>query len=205
MVDDPSGQPTIPPAPDSKPPSSFATFLSSSTGKLIIGSVLLFIVLVALGAVAFFFLFNAGTDVVIPPAPAGGSETTTEAAAPTDPPKQTLDETFTFRNIFAPTVSPPPTPEETTSDSSSSDDTSDTSGVPEDTLVLKSIHSESGERVATFIWNGNTYECKEGDQVDDSPWEVVTINSDSVVMLYGDSRVTLTVGQGFGDSGAYDK
>ena len=47
-------------------------------------------------------------------------------AVPTSPPEQMLDETFTFRNVFAPTVTPPTPPDETSSDSSSSSSTSET-------------------------------------------------------------------------------
>lgn len=196
MVDNPNGEPPVSTAPEPKATSPVVTFLASSTGKLIVGGVILFAVLVAVGALAFFFLLNQGDNEVAPPAPAGGSAPATETAVPTNPPEAMLDETFTFRNVFAPTVTPPSAESETESES-----TSGTMNAPENTLVLKSIHTESGERVATFEWNGAEYECHEGDQVDDSPWEVVTINSDSVVMLYGDSRVTLAVGQGFSDGG----
>ena len=47
-----------------------------------------------------------------------------------------------------------------------------------------------------FGWNGTTYTLAEGEQVDDSPWKVLEINSDSVVMLFGDTRITLSTGQG---------
>ena len=153
--------------------------------------------LVAVGTLAFFFLLNPSSEsAVIVPAPApGGAALSTATVTPTSPPEQPLDETFTFRNIFAPTVKPPAPPKAQSTGSSSST-TSGTTNAPADTLVLKSITSESGVYVATFEWNGKEYECVEGDQVDDSPWKVVTIYSDSVVMLYGDSQVTLTVGAG---------
>ncbi len=204
MVDNMNGEPPVSAAPEPKPTSPVVAFLSSSTGKLVVGGVILFAVLVAVGALAFFFLLSPTDQPTVPTAPAAGTTQPTETAVPTDPPEQMLDETFTFRNVFAPTVSPPVSVDET--DSGTSDDTSVTADIPDDTLVLLSIRTESGERVATFYWNGSEYDVMEGDQVADSPWEVVTINSDSVVMLYGDSRVTLTVGEGFGDSGAvYNK
>jgi hypothetical protein len=199
MVDNPSGEPPVSPSPEPKAASPIVTFLSSSTGKLIVGGIILFAVLVAVGALAFFFLLSPSEQATIPPAPTGGSAPATDTAVPTSPPEQMLDETFTFRNVFAPTVTPPTTPDESSSDSSGS--TSDTANVPADTLVLTSISTESGERMATFIWNGTEYVVGEGDQVGDSPWEVLTINSDSVVMLYGDSQVTLTVGQGYSNGG----
>jgi cytoskeletal protein RodZ len=206
MVDNPSGEPPVSPSPEPKAASPIVTFLSSSTGKLIVGGIILFAVLVAVGALAFFFLLSPSQETTIPPAPTGGSAPATETAVPTSPPEQMLDETFTFRNVFAPTVTPPKAPKEASSSSGSSSAASETANVPADTLVLTSISTENGEPRATFIWNGTEYVVGEGDQVGDSPWEVVTINSDSVVMLYGDSQVTLTVGQGYGKSGVvYDK
>jgi len=205
MVDNPSGEPPVSPSPEPKTASPIVAFLSSSTGKLVVGGVILFAVLVAVGALAFFFLLSPTDTTTIPPAPSGGSAPATDTAAPSNPPEQMLDETFTFRNIFAPTVTPPTTPDESETTSSSST-ASETADVPADTLVLTSIHTEDGEPIATFIWNGSEYQVREGEQVADSPWEVLTINSDSVVMLYGDSQVTLTVGQGYGSSGAvFDK
>ncbi len=47
-----------------------------------------------------------------------------------------------------------------------------------------------------FVWNGVTYTEGAGGTIDSSPWKVLEVNSDSVVMLYGDTQVTLTVGQG---------
>ena len=206
MVDNPSGEPPVSPSPEPKAASPIVTFLSSSTGKLVVGGIILFAVLVAVGALAFFFLLSPSDETVIPPAPAGGSAPATETAVPTSPPEQMLDETFTFRNVFAPTVTMPSTPDEPSADSPSSSTTSETPNVPADTLVLTSISTENGEPLATFIWNSAQYVVGEGDQVGDSPWEVVTINSDSVVMLYGDSQVTLTVGQGYSNGGVvYDK
>jgi hypothetical protein len=207
MVDNPSGESPVAasePA-EQKPKSPVATFLASSTGKLVIGGILLFLVLGAVGTLTFVFLLNPSSPrvVVVKPPSQGGAATTTTTVTPTSPPEQPLDETFTFRNIFAPTVKPPAPPAAAATTTSS--DTSSTTNAPADTLVLKSITSDSGVYVATFEWNGQEYDCVEGDQVGDSPWQVVTIYSDSVVMLYGDSRVTLTPGQGYSDSGLTSK
>ena len=68
--------------------------------------------------------------------------------------------------------------------------------VPANTLLLEDVSEVDGEPVATFTWNGQEYTVGEGDQLGDSPWQVVDISGDTVVMLYGDNRVTLTVGQG---------
>jgi len=205
MVDNMNAEEPIAPPPAPKPKSAFVTFMTSSTGKLVAGGIVLFIALVVLGALAFFFLVNAGNPpdvaVVVP----GGSEPATETVVPANPPQQPLDETFTFRNVFAPTVTPAedPSTETAASTSTTSGSTSTpTSNGPQDTLILKSIRVESGVYIAKFEWNGVEYDAVEGDQIGTSPWKVVTINSDSVVMLYGDSQVTLEVGQGISDGSA---
>jgi hypothetical protein len=200
MTDNFGGEPPVGLPEGPKPKSAVATFLSSSTGRLVVGGVLLFILLVVVGTLAFFFLINAGNQVAPPPPSPGASTPATSAAAPTDPPEQPLDDTFTFRNIFVPTVIPPV--QKTVSTSTDSSSTSSTASTAQDTLILKSISVEDGVRVAVFEWNGQDYSCKEGDVVDDSPWKVLEIYSDSVLMLYGDSRITLTVGQGFTSDGA---
>lgn len=181
-----------------KPKSPIAVFLASSTGRLIVGGVLLFTVIVIVGAYLFISLLNTAPTVAPVTSPAASTNSSQTALEATRPPELPMDDTFTFRNVFAPTVKAPV--KKTTSTSSSdtgSTDTSSSSDVPKNTLLLKSIVTSNGKRVAILYWNGTDYKLHAGDQVDDSPWKVVTIYSDSVLMLYGDSRVTLTVGQGF--------
>jgi type IV pilus biogenesis protein PilP len=206
MADNMNGEAPLAPPDGPKPKSPVVVFLTSSTGRLIIGGAILFVVVVIAGALTFFFLVNSGGPVVVvTPPPSGSSKPASPTAPPVSPPEAGLKETFTFRNIFAPTVEPPVAPTSATSSTtatastepSGSTTTSSTTSGAEDTLILKSIATDNGVKVATFEWNGANYECVEGDTVDDSPWKVVKINSDSVLMLYGDSQVTLTVGQGF--------
>ena len=40
-----------------------------------------------------------------------------------------------------------------------------------------------------------TYIAGAGEQLGDSPWEVISVDSNSAVVLYGDEQVTLVVGQ----------
>lgn len=196
MADAPSGA-TGPDQLLPKPKSGSVAFLSTSTGRVVMAGVVLFIILVAVGAIAFFFLLNGAKPPQVTPTTSGGgvkSSTTTPVVAPTSPPETRLDETFTFRNIFAPSVSPPVAPSSTTTDTSGTGG----SGVgAKDTLFLESITRDSGERVAKFSWNGTAYDVREGEQVDGSPWQVITLGSDSALMLFGDSKITLSVGQGF--------
>ncbi len=66
MVDNPSGEPPVSPSPEPKAASPIVTFLSSSTGKLVVGGIILFAVLVAVGALAFFFLLSPSDETTIP-------------------------------------------------------------------------------------------------------------------------------------------
>ena len=199
-----NGELPLAPPGGPKPRSPIAAFLTSSTGRLIIGGAILFAVLVVVGALTFFFLVNSGGQAPVPaPAPSGASQAASPTTPPVSPPEAGLKETFTFRNIFAPTV-PPVFATTATSSATATSTTTTTSTEPSattsgatDTLILKSIVTDNGVKVATFEWNGANYDCVDGDTVDDSPWKVVKIGSDSVLMLYGDSQVTLTVGQGF--------
>lgn len=198
MVDDISSQSPegAPGGPKPKSPS----FLGSPTGRLVLGGVALFVVVVAVGAYAFFFLLNTGSQTTTTNTkPKSTSQVTTVTAPPVNPPEAPLKDSFTFRNVFIPTVHPASPEDESTETSATSSETSSTGtgSANTDTLVLESIVTDSGERVATFTWKGTTYETREGDQVGSSPWQVLEIYSDSVLMLYGDSRVTLSVGQGY--------
>ncbi len=64
--------------------------------------------------------------------------------------------------------------------------------------IWPSVSTVDGEPVAELVWNGQTYTLSEGESIPNSPWKVLSIDTTNgtVVMLYGDSRVTLTVGQG---------
>ena len=195
-----SGEPQSPVPGPPKPKSPVVVFLMSSTGRLIVGGVLLFGIVVVAGAFLFFSLLNGPAPSTAPSGGAGSAEPTSTSLEATRPPDLPLDDTFTFRNVFAPSVKPPvlaSSSSSTTQTPSSSETSGSSTTVPANTLVLKSIATDSGEKVASLYWNGTTYKCRNGDRVDDSPWQVVTIYSDSVLMLFGDSHVTLTVGQGF--------
>lgn len=73
-------------------------------------------------------------------------------------------------------------------------DTTDTIKPGKDVLYLHAI--EAG--TAVVYWDNERYEVEEGDQVDDSPWRVVSIGTSSATFLYGDDRITLRVGEQLG-------
>ena len=219
MTDLPNSLDSQPPAPTAEP-RGFAGFFATTTGKLVVGAVALIVVVLVVGAIAWAFLFNSGsagspqtqTQTIVPAvsSTASGSASAANPAPIVEPEETPLGTTFTFRNVFAPTLKeefPAPEPAASTSTSSTSTSsgsssssgsttTSSTVKVPADTLYLQSIQTESGSKTATFVWNGSTYTLKEGESIPNSPWKVLTIGSSSVVMLFGDTQVTLSTGQG---------
>jgi hypothetical protein len=202
MVDNPNGlDPNVPPVPVTVEEEAPKNFLASTTGKIVIGVVALVVLLAVIGALLYIFLFSAPTTVVtnvVPPKPGGvvptSSVSPTATAPIVEPGQRPLSSTFTFRNIFAPTMAEPVPAVETTSGTDSTTTTT-TPNIPDDTLYLASIQTTNGEPSATFIWNKGTYILFEGDSIPNTPWQLVQINTSSVVMLYGDTQVTLSLGQ----------
>ena len=151
-------------------------FLSTSTGKLVIGGVVLLLVIGAIGAAVVYFFIggspNGSVDQTVKTTPSSGQESATPAQAPISPAEASLASTFTFRNIFAPTVKRTYEPSATVDTGSSTDipggstTTTETPSVPSNTLFLQSIISENGEPKAVFIWNGKNYTVGENQQVD---------------------------------------
>ena len=125
------------------------------------------------------------------------SETTTEATETVEAASPAAEvsnsEVFTFRDIFEPLIVE--LEEETTATASTTDtDTANTT--VSGTLYLTDIYYQDGEYNAVFMLDGVTYTLTDGERVGTSSWQVVTVSADSVVMLFGDVQVTLTVGQG---------
>jgi hypothetical protein len=173
-------------------------FLSTTLGKLIVGGLAVFILAGVLGAIAVFYLFSQSDELAIDLViPSTEVTTTTEpGAVPEQRRDPRLQDTFTFRNIFAPTVKPT-LPTTTTA---SGDPTQPGGGVsvPEDTLFLESVSVVDGQSVATFLWNGATYLLGVGDEIEGTPWRLLSISGSTVTMLYGDTPITLSVGQAMG-------
>lgn len=140
---------------------------------------------------------------------AGGSKPTTVAAAP--PPSPEIPPSF---EVFVENKDPfkalviKPAPGEATSTSGGASSSATSTGGSTTTsetikpgmnvLYLENIKTSGGHAVAVVWWNNSRYEVAEGDRVDTSPWEVVSIGSSSATFLYGDDRVTLRVGEQLG-------
>lgn len=178
------------------------SWLRSKQGKLVLAGVGGLVVLVAIAALVFVLFFSSsmggGEDSGVgTPGGASNVATSTVASEPVDPAVPELDETFTFRNIFKPSVKAPPEPTAASDETSGSSDSTLTAG--EDELVLASIQVTEGVETATFLWNGSYYTLEEGEALGDTPWKLVSIGSDSVTVIYGDSSpIELSVGTSVG-------
>lgn len=184
-------------------------FLGTTGGKLVAGSIVLLAVLGALAAIAYLFIFGRSSNVVVQPqVPVAQTTSTVDGAveaSPTVRPEPPLEDTFAFRNIFQPTIrvtlsADPDAPGGVAGGGTGAGGVTNPDGssvdVPADTLYLATVSTVDGDRVAELVWNGQTYSLREGETISGTPWKVLSISGDTVVMLYGDTRVTLTVGQG---------
>lgn len=76
----------------------------------------------------------------------------------------------------------------------SSDSQSGSSVSSVDVLSLESITTVNGVRSAIVLYRGQQYTVKTGDQIDSSPFRVTDIGESNISLLYGESRLTLQVG-----------
>lgn len=191
------------------PKPGLSGLLSSKNGRMIIAAVALVLVLAAAGAVVYIFVFSGDSSQVTPPPP-GGRVTTSTAEATTTVPvmrkTKPLSSTFVFRDIFHPsvkaTMEPTATGSSATTSTGTGTGTGGTGTTTTEELVLRSVATQDGVELATFTLNGKTYVLAEGDQITGTPWEVVSISGQTVTMLYGDTRITLVVGEGVQTSGS---
>lgn len=204
MSDDTELTGITPVPPEGGPaPQSGGGFLSSTVGKvLVIGGAIALLLLIAgvalaivLGSSLLSGLTGGGTGPVSTATPApvtssvptSGSTVSTGAILPV--PDIENRDVFSPRDPFEP-IDAPKLAVQTVSG------TGGTSSANDKTLVLNDITTENGVKKAVITYSGTSYTLGEGDSVPNSPWKVFKIYTSSVVMLYGDDRVTLTVGQG---------
>lgn len=62
-------------------------------------------------------------------------------------------------------------------------------------LALEDITEEAGVKFASVKYGGVAYKVKEGDRVDESPYQVISVGDNSVTLLYGDEQVSVQLGQ----------
>ncbi len=187
----------------------FKAFLGTTLGKIVIGGIGLAVLgaIIAVVAVVLISFFGAsvvqkGVDQALQGAVttgagttaggvAGGSAAGTGTAAAKEgthvPLPVANSQIFTFRDIFDPLA------KEVVS---ASEDTSSTFSGEEDTLYLLDVVTEDGVRHAVLWWNEVVYTLAAGEVIEGTAWQVISVGADSATMLYGDSTVTLRVGQG---------
>lgn len=203
MVDDLTPQnaaPTGSPLPD---PGAKPGFFSTSAGKivLIVGAILGFLAVagVVVVVVMTFLIGNAIDEATTEglgttaSQTASGTVSADSAMVPMVPGDIPLSDLFTFRDIFEPLVKPAP-------EVDASEDASTTPEGEAGTLYLLNIVVEDGVSKAVLLYNNTQFSLPQNGVVAGTPWQVLSIGSSSVVMLYGDSQISLSVGQGVVES-----
>jgi len=198
-----STMPSGPAAP--VPPAVQPVAPSKGTGRivgLVIGLGVLAIVAGIVVAIVLFVFGGEPADEV----EVRVGESQTEATAQTGTPQTTASttaqaspevanaEVFTFRDIFEPLLKPIPAP--MPSDTTTDTDTDTDAPAAADTLYLNDIVTEDGVLKAVLELDGQTYTLAAGEAITGTPWEVLRVTDTQVTMLYGDTQVTLTIGQG---------
>lgn len=210
----------LPAEPIGGMPESSQSFLSTSRGKIIVivAAVLGFLVIAGIvAALVFTFVIKDAAEDGVDQLTGGVvSQVSTTTAPVADDPEiivepalVPLSDLFTFRDIFDPLLTPVA---EGTTGNGTGTGTGGTgtggtgtpgsptfTGAP-DTLYLMDIVVEDGVNKAVFSLNGAEHRLAQGETLTGTPWKVLSIGSSSVVMLYGDSQVTLSVGQGVIDN-----
>jgi hypothetical protein len=189
-----SDEPAVPVTQDVAPvkPNGVKAFFATTVGRIVLIAGAVAVLLAILGVVAVILLGGlagqAGPEVA--PGVVTPSQPTTQTATATVPAvaQVGLDEVFSPRNPFEPVVIP--------KSAMRTENEGDTSTGDEGTLTLVRIVEEDGVRKAVLTLGSTTYTVAAGEQLDSTPWQVVTVGSSSVTMLFGDSQMVLTVGQG---------
>ncbi|MHB1016471.1 MAG: hypothetical protein ACYC2X_01080 [Coriobacteriia bacterium] len=182
-------------------------FFSTPQGRIvaIVGGLLVLGIVAGVAAAIILNIVNSGDtagELVPSTPPAASAETTAsapdattvEAAGPAAEVRNS--EVFTFRNIFEPLIKPLPEPAVPTPGTGTPSTTDTETPYAQGVLYLERVVSEDGVSKAVLRYNGQTYTLAAGEGLPGTPWEVFSVSSTSVTMLYGDVRVTLAVGQG---------
>lgn len=182
-------QSVLPPAP--RPRNTGTAILIGAAGLVVLAAII--------GIVVYVLMSASSAQVpaagpVVPGTPGSPSTPATSTATGTVTPIPATDngDVFTPRNPFeviAPVKIASANDDNNDNNNSSGDDTSTA-------LTLTDITTANGEDVAVVKLGGASYTVGEGDTVGDTDWQVVQINDANVVFLYGDQRITISLGQG---------
>lgn len=156
---------------------------------IVVGAVVL-VLLLAVAAVFLVLNFLRGTseDVLQNLEPVVIDETTPTAEVEiVEPEPLPYAELFTFRDIFDPVLKPAlvATPGQEA-----------TPTLDPDVLYLLNVVVEDGVSKALLELNATQHILAQGESIPGTPWLVQSINSGSVVMLFGDAPITLSIGHG---------
>ncbi len=101
-------------------------------------------------------------------------------------------EVYEYKDPFEPLVSAPATT--TAIADTTSTDTTDVGVL---ILVLEDIYTEDEVKYASIRYGSTVYKVTEGDRVNDSPYQVVSINieEESVTLLYGEDLIEIEMGE----------
>jgi len=181
----------------------------SNLGTIVLALGALAVVAGVIAALAFFVFAPKPADIEVrtPQTPAAsGSKTATSTTAPQVASGASVrvvanDQVFTFRDVFEPLLKPikKPAAGGTGSGGTPSGGTTtpvDTNDYSAGTLYLLDIVTEDGVMKAKMVWDRAEITLTEGASISGTPWKVLDITANSVIMLYGDQQVVLTVGQG---------
>ncbi len=208
MVDDLTPQSDIGSNPEGVPAAPESTPAGSNTKRIVIIVVAVFALLAVAGLVAaavFVFVLTDRVMQEIEVTPIVETPGMVGEESAEEPPAVDLKRVFTFRDIFDPLLVPIPDP---SVDETIGPDGLPVTGVPgtdpddpavtlpPDTLFLRDIVSVDGVTAAVLYLDGQTYNLAVGGEISGTPWRVQSISGRTVVMLYGDVQVTLSVGQG---------
>ena len=189
--------------------STKAAVTSSSTGKIIAVIAGLGLLAIIVGVVAAVVLSTVGGrdadefEVQIDQAVSdtAGSEEAVDAGKVPETAAPAIEveysEIFTFRDIFDPLIKPiPEEPVASTTSTSTASATDTATPYAQGVLYLDGIESVDGVMKAVLRYNGQTYTLAAGEGIPGTPWEVFSVSSSGVTMLYGDNKITLVTGQG---------
>lgn len=166
-------------------------FFSSPVGRIVLigGGLAVILAIVAVVVVLVLGTFatgsGGGSGITPPVTPASGETSGAVSTVPTAPPAVpdiATRDVFTPRDPFE-EIQPPVIPTETVK-------------VDANVLVLKDIITEDGVRKGVFSYNGVEYTGGQGEQLGDTNWKVLAVHDSSADVLYGDDRITLSIGQG---------
>lgn len=190
-MSDESLQSVTPDAPGPARPGSIKSFFATTLGKVVLigGAVVVLLTILAVVAVIVAgSLFQQAVDETpgsVVATQSGGSPAITAVVAAV--PVIENSEVFTPRDPFQRVVTP-----------RSASVVEDTGASADDsnTLTLLEIIEDNGVRKAVLRLGATTYTLAAGERLDSTPWKVVSVGTNSATMLFGDSQIVLTVGQG---------